>query len=445
MEQELSHTINESFLIDDLIEHVGHGWFQYKLFLCCGFPFIADFAQIFLNAFIIPGIRKDFGCSTFTASMIPSCLFAGMLIGSVVFGNLSDRIGRRPTFLLCLAFTGIFGAASALCRSLGLLMIMRVLCGLGVGGFHVSMTLYAEYLPKRVRAANLTLIQSFISIGSITTCALAWALHKHSWRYLTLICASISIVCALPFYYLPESVRFLVRHDKQFQAKQIIHTIAKENNRALPENFSIVRPTHNASCGPLFFFRDRTMRTLTITLAFLWFVAAFLYYGANFISTQITYGGNQRAKVVLISLAELASLGNTFSLSAKFGRKPAISMCGAMGCVVLTALLFRKFLHNAALVAAMFIFRGFAASFVAIVCMYTAEAFPTAQRSTGFGIVSACSRVGGICTPWISIAFASMRFEYAISVYLAVLLVGSFAALQLPFDTRDKAMDEDKS
>ena len=438
-------TLNgEEFLVEEIIEHLGHGWFQYQLFFFCGLPFIADFAQIFLNPFIIPGIREEFQCTTFTASLIPSCLFLGMLIGSILFGSFSDRFGRRLTFLLCLGCTGFFGALSALCTSLPLLMAMRTLCGLGVGGFHVSMTLYAEYLPKHTRTMNLTLIQSFISLGSISTCAIAWGLHSQSWRFLTVICASISIFCALPFYILPESSRFLVSQGRHAEAIETLKNIANKNRKALPQHFSIVRP-HVHAHSSFAFLREKTLRCLVAILGALWFVAAFLYYGANFISAQVPYGGNQRAKVVLISCAELVSLGNTFALSAHFGRKRAISICGLCGCFTLTVLLFARYLHSSALIAAMFIFRGLAASFVAIVCMYTAEAFPTAHRSTGFGIVSACSRIGGICTPWISIAFAALRFEQAIAVYLVTLLIGSFIAFKLPFETRDKAMDATKN
>ena len=365
-----------------------------------------------------------------------------MLTGSILFGRLSDRIGRRPTFLLCLACTGIFGASSALCRSLWTLMMTRVLCGLGVGGFHVSMTLFSEYIPKQTRAASLTLIQSFISIGSITTCALAWAFHTYSWRLLTVICASISILCAIPFYFLPESARFLVRRGEISKARAILTRIAKQNGRTLPDAFTIESPAFIRPAELPALFRNPTNRQLTIILCLLWYVAAFLYYGANFVSAQVVYGGNQNAKVLLISLAEIASLLNTFALSSRFGRRKAISICGAVECLVLGVLLLRQYIGAMGTVLAMFAFRGLAASFVAIVCMFTAEAFPTVLRSTGFGVVSAFSRVGGICTPWISIAFAAMKFELAIAVYLVVLLLGSLCAMALPFETRGRGMDE---
>src|SRR5829696_4346926 len=86
--------------VQDAIDHVGFGRFQRRLLLVCGITWAADAAELLAIGFALPGIREDFGLSTFEAGVVASAGFVGMLIGATFWGTIADRIGRRVGFQL---------------------------------------------------------------------------------------------------------------------------------------------------------------------------------------------------------------------------------------------------------------------------------------------------------------------------------------------------------
>jgi len=89
------------------------------------------------------------------AALMSSIVFAGELLGTVAFGWLSDKCGRRPTFLASLVFILAFGVASVFSPSFIWFLMARVAVGFGIGGFAVPYDLLAEFLPPDHRGSAL--------------------------------------------------------------------------------------------------------------------------------------------------------------------------------------------------------------------------------------------------------------------------------------------------
>jgi MFS family permease len=85
-------------------------------------------------SFASPGIASDWGIDRAALGFVLSMELIGMALGSVLLGNLANRIGRRPTMLACLILMtlGMFMATTA--QDVTSLSIWRVLTGLGIGG-----------------------------------------------------------------------------------------------------------------------------------------------------------------------------------------------------------------------------------------------------------------------------------------------------------------------
>jgi len=97
-----------------------------------------------------------------------------MWIGALVFGVLSDKKGRRLGFLLSTSMTFVFSLASAVAPTYWLLVLLRGLVGVGLGGITIPFTLFTEFLPQEKRGLYLILMNTFWTIGTVFSAGMAW-------------------------------------------------------------------------------------------------------------------------------------------------------------------------------------------------------------------------------------------------------------------------------
>ena len=81
-----------------------------------------------------PGISKEWSLPQGGLGIVLSMELIGMAFGSIVIGNLADRIGRKPTMLLCLAFMSVGMLMATTAGNPTALSVWRVITGLGIGG-----------------------------------------------------------------------------------------------------------------------------------------------------------------------------------------------------------------------------------------------------------------------------------------------------------------------
>src|SRR3546814_14478604 len=99
-----------------------------------------DGFDVLAISFAAPGIADEWGVDKATLGIVLSMELLGMAAGSVLIGNVADRIGRRPTILGCLLLMacGMFAAAHA--TGVTMLSAIRFLTGVGIGGMLSSTT-----------------------------------------------------------------------------------------------------------------------------------------------------------------------------------------------------------------------------------------------------------------------------------------------------------------
>lgn len=144
--------------------------------------------------------------------------FIGAFIGAVIWGPITDRIGRRLTFIIDLVIMAIFAILSGLSTSLYELIIFRFLMGIGLGGdFPAALSLLAEYSPSRVRGRLMTVFWVLFGLGGMTASLVAYFPFLHyatsplQWRILLASGAILAIVGAILRIDIPESPRWLIR------------------------------------------------------------------------------------------------------------------------------------------------------------------------------------------------------------------------------------------
>ncbi|KAI0810543.1 general substrate transporter [Xylaria sp. FL0064] len=152
-------------------------------------------------------------------AIIISVLSLGTFIGALVASDFADLVGRRTTILgSCVIFLigVILQVASA---GLPLLVVGRVIAGLGVGGVSAILILYmSEIAPRKVRGAIVSGYQFCITIGLLLASAIDYATQNRndsaSYRIPIAVQMVWALVLAIGLSFLPESPRFYVRKGK---------------------------------------------------------------------------------------------------------------------------------------------------------------------------------------------------------------------------------------
>jgi len=126
-----------------------------------GFLFtVAEGVEMACLGFITTEIAKDWNISPEDLMLAHLAVLVGILIGSLVAGILSDRIGRRKSLLLMFTLATVGMGVSFFIGNMTQLVSLRFITGFGAGGaLPIAIALVAEYVPKKYR--NMLVIFAF--------------------------------------------------------------------------------------------------------------------------------------------------------------------------------------------------------------------------------------------------------------------------------------------
>ena len=129
---------------DTAISRTGYGKFHYLLMLVCGWANASDAVEILCISFLLPSAECDLELTPARKGWLSAILFVGMMIGGYVWGSLGDTLGRRTVLINAMVVNTVAGLLSSLSQDFYLLMLLRFLSGVGVGGsIPVVWTYYA--------------------------------------------------------------------------------------------------------------------------------------------------------------------------------------------------------------------------------------------------------------------------------------------------------------
>lgn len=374
---------------------------QITTLLLCFFIVAVDGFDTAAIGFIAPAIRAEWSLTAAQLAPVFGAGLAGLMAGAFLFGPLADRFGRKTILLVCVAFFGLACLASSFSTSLPMLIVLRFLTGLGLGGaMPNAVTLSSEYSPEKHRSVLVTTMFCGFTLGS----ALGGVLAAHvvagfGWRAV-LVIGGVLPLLLLPVLMvtLPESVRYLVVNGLRLdQARRLLQRIAPSPELAsakfaLPEKARAgfpVKHLFDASLrrGTLFLWLAFFMSLLVIYLLSSWLPTLIASTGmslkdASLVTAMFQVGGTVGA----IALGQLMDrfkpqlvLGVTYALAAGFTAMIGRSTGDTMMLVV--AVFGAGFCVSGAQVGANALAAGF---------------YPTASRATGVSWASGIGRIGSV-------------------------------------------------
>lgn len=158
--------------------------------------------------FAAPSIVEHFGISRAEIGPLLSASLVGVLIGALTIGPLGDRLGRRAILIACCIGYGLISLVAAFATSLGQLIALRFLIGVGLGAvLPNALALAGELAPRRHLARAMGLVGIGISFGGVVAGAVAAQfLPLYGWPSLFIAGGLLPIAIALMLWIgLPES------------------------------------------------------------------------------------------------------------------------------------------------------------------------------------------------------------------------------------------------
>ncbi|XP_073917119.1 synaptic vesicle 2-related protein isoform X2 [Castor canadensis] len=438
--KEFANPTDDTFMVEDAVEAIGFGKFQWKLSVLTGLAWMADAMEMMILSILAPQLHCEWRLPSWQVALLTS--------------------GLRISVL----WTLYYGILSAFAPVYSWILVLRGLVGFGIGGVPQSVTLYAEFLPMKARAKCILLIEVFWAIGTVFEVVLAvFVMPSLGWRWLLILSAVPLLLFAVLCFWLPESARYDVLSGNQEKAIATLKRIATENGAPMPLGKLIIsRQEDRGKIRDLF---TPHFRWTTLLLWFIWFCNAFSYYGLVLLTTELFQAGDvcgisSRTKAIeakcslaceylseedymdllWTTLSEFPGVLVTLWIIDRLGRKKTMALCFVIfsfcslllficvGRNVLTLLLF---------IARAFISGGFQAAYV-----YTPEVYPTATRALGLGTCSGMARVGALITPFIAQVMLESSVYLTLAVYSGCCLLAALASCFLPIETKGRGLQE---
>ncbi|XP_063172679.1 solute carrier family 22 member 6-A-like [Candoia aspera] len=390
----------------------------------------------------------DLVCSSRTLKqMAQSIYMAGVLVGGILFGGLSDRFGRRLILLWCYLQLATSGTATAFSPSFSAYCILRFLSGMAFSGVVLNgVSLCVEWTPTRTRAVLGTINGCAYTIGQIILAGVAYLLPD--WRQLQL---AVSLPYFFFFFYswwLSESARWLIIAGKLEPAVTELKRVARMNRKheaAGKLNTEFLRSrmkeelaSMKSKASLLDLVRTPTMRRISLCICFVWFSTSFAYYGL--VMDLQNFGGN----IYLIQLffgavdfpAKFLSVLSISYVGRRFTQAAALVLAGL---TILVNIFIPQDLQTVRTTVAVFGKGCLGASFNCIY-LYTGELYPTVLRQTGMGLSNTMARLGGIVAPAVKMTGEYIPFLPHL-IYGAAPIISGIVAAFLP-ETRNIPLPE---
>lgn len=230
-------------------------------------------------SFASPGISAEWGISRGALGVVLSMELIGMAIGSILLGQVADRIGRRPVIMGCLGVMGLGMYLASTANSVEILSVYRLFTGLGIGGMLAcTNAMVAEYSNDKYRSLNVTLMAAGYPIGAIVGGAIASQLLVHfDWRAV-FIFGCIFTICLFPavYFLMPESVSNLASRRPE-HALEKINSILKRLGHNRVESLPETSAADSKMGISRLFGPDLFRTTLILTVAYFAHIMTFYY------------------------------------------------------------------------------------------------------------------------------------------------------------------------
>ncbi|EMK2596204.1 MFS transporter [Bacillus cereus] len=388
-----------------------------KLLGIAGLGWLFDAMDVGMLSFVMVALQKDWGLSTQEMGWIGSINSIGMAVGALIFGILSDKIGRKSVFIITLLLFSTGSGLTALTTTLAMFLVLRFLIGMGLGGeLPVASTLVSESVEAHERGKIVVLLESFWAGGWLIAALISYfVIPKYGWEVAMVLSAVPALYALYLRWNLPDSPRF----------------------QKVEKRPSVIENIKSVWSGEY--------RKATIMLWILWFCVVFSYYGMFlWLPSVMVLKGFSLIKsfqyVLIMTLAQLPGYFTAAWFIERLGRKfVLVTYLIGTAC---SAYLFGVADSLTVLIVAGMLLSFFNLGAWGALYAYTPEQYPTVIRGTGAGMAAAFGRIGGILGPLLVgyLVASEASLSLIFTIFCGSILIGVFAVIILGQETKQREL-----
>jgi MFS family permease len=452
-------------LIPARLDRLPWSKFHWLVVIALGITWTLDGLEVTING-AVSGVLQEPGVMNFSAAQIGSIASAyllGAVLGSLLFGYLTDRWGRKKLFFLTLGVYLTGTLLTAFSWNLLSFALFRFVTGSGIGGEYAAISsAIDELIPAAYRGrVNLIVNGSYwigAAVGSLSTLVI---LDPHllpakiGWRLGFGIGGLLGLFILLLRRHVPESPRWLMTHGDNEEAESVMREVEERVEEATGERLPMprgkpltIRPRKSFGFGLVaktmfskYLSRSVLSLSLIMSQAFLYNAVFFTY---ALILTRFYDVPGSRTGIYLLPFAIGNFLGPLF-LGRYFdtvGRRQMISGTYAISAVLLiaTGWAFTRGSLSAVSQTALWTLIFFFASAAASSAYLTvSEIFPLEIRALAIAFFfSLGTAVGGIGAPWLfgTLIGSGSREKLFYGYLLAAVLMLAGAGIELAYGVK---------
>lgn len=406
-------------------------------------------------------IEEKYQLSPAMTGWAASCALIGCMIGAMVAGGLSDKLGRRKVLMISAWAFAISSLGILLPSGLGSFIIFRMIGGIGIGIASILSPMYiSEIAPASIRGRLISIYQLGIVIGILliyfVNAAIA-GLHDHSWnveagwRWMFGSGLLPSLFFILLLLRAPESPRWLAAQNNWSAAEDILRKV--NGDAKASEEMDAIRQSLNQKQGKV---GELLRPGLRIALIIGIFLAIFsqvtginviMYYAPEIF--KATGDGSSSALTQTVWVGAINTLMTLVAIRYvdQLGRKKLL-LIGAAGMAVCLALVGLAFYQQAmtgywVLAGILLYISFFAISLGPLTFVVVAEIFPNHIRGRAMGIA--------IFFLWLSVYVVSQTFPmllktigsaYTFWIYMVMSVLAFLFIWRMVPETKGKSLEE---
>jgi SP family arabinose:H+ symporter-like MFS transporter len=406
-------------------------------------------------------IEEKYQLSAAMTGWAASCALIGCMIGAMIAGGLSDKLGRRKVLMISAWAFAISSVGIMIPLSLNMFIFFRMIGGIGIGIASILSPMYiSEIAPASIRGRLISIYQLGIVIGILliyfVNAAIA-GMHDHQWnvdtgwRWMFGSGLLPSIVFILLLLHAPESPRWLAAQNQWDKATDILEKVngktgATEEVKAIKSSLSEKQGTFSELLRP-------GLRTALIIGIFLSIfsqvtgINVIMYYAPEIF--KATGDGSSSALMQTIWVGGINVLMTLVAIRYvdRLGRKKLL-LIGSAGMAVCLAFVGAAFYQQATtgywvLGGILLYISFFAISLGPLTFVVVAEIFPNSIRGRAMGVA--------IFFLWLSVYIVSQTFPmllesigsaYTFWIYMIMSILAFLFIWRMVPETKGKTLEE---
>jgi len=377
-------------------------------------------------------IRDEFKIDTKAQGHLISAIFIGMGIGSLFWGRISNRIGRKSGLMWSLGLYGMISMISAFAPDYTSLYVLRLLAGIpAVGLMVITVAWFVELLPVRLRGPATVILSAGWPVGMLLAIAQCYLMLDDGWRWIIAMSSLLGLWALVLWRWVPESPYWLAGADRQQQARKVLFDLSGGQVNVPKQQRLLVEPVANA--GMLTVLRGRWFK-LTAIQFLINFVFSWGYWGLQtWLPTLLQERGlslpDSFGFIAISAVCMIPGYLSAAWATQRFGRKRTmaayVTLAAVAGLVfALSHSLWLLYLGNFALVF-------FNQGAWGVWNTWMGELYDTRTRAPGYGWGTLAQRITNIVAPIIIGMLVAAQAGFVVIIGMIDLFIALTVVLVL--------------